>query len=110
MTFYRVTATYKNDGLLEEGCKIVLLCKTDKGKVTSGEWFGYAQEDSVKYPFILHKGIALLYGDEDNFSESTDFGKINLVKGNVVTVTTSSRVGEPVEYKYEITHVHAYDG
>jgi hypothetical protein len=109
VVFSRITATYNNEGILEDEYKIVILCMTDNGKLSAGEWFGYVQNESVKHPFILHKGIAFLYGDETNISEPTDFGSISPVKGGTFTLTTSSRLGEPVADKYEITHVHTYD-
>ena len=110
MRFVRVTATYKEDGILQDNFKIVVLCLTENERIAKGEWFGYVQNESVKHPFVLHNGIAFAYGDKDNISEPTNIGAVAIAKGETFTLTSSSRLGSPTAYNYEITHVHTYDG
>ena len=82
---------------------VTVLCAIDdKRRLVNGEWFGYAKEDNVTYPFVLQRGTTYFYGE---FYEATTLGKKPIQLGGYFTIKAEDG---SEEWVYEITHCHEY--
>jgi hypothetical protein len=111
MGFVRVVAAEREGGRKDASYKVVVICPiNDKHNVVPGEWFGYVQNDKVKHPFVLERGVRFFYGGEEHAYEPTNFGQKQIEVGSFFTLSNDPRDPEVFEATYEITGVHAYDG
>lgn len=111
MGFVRVVAAERVDGHREASYKVVVICQIDdKHNVVLGEWFGYVQNDKIKHPFVLERGVRFFYGGEEHAYEPTNFGQKQVEVGSFFTLSNDPRDPEAFEATYEIMSVNVFDG
>lgn len=108
MGFCRVIAASKEGGIVENNYKFAILCMvSESGKIEPGEWFGYAQNENIIYPFVLKENgprFICFYGGEEHYSESTNIEDKLIEMGALFTIFSK----EAVESIYQIISIHRY--
>jgi hypothetical protein len=111
MNIVRVVAAWREGGRREASYKVVVICQIDdKKNVVPGEWFGYVQNDKIRHPFILERGVRFYYGGDEHAYEPTNFGQKQVEVGSFFTLSNDPSDPETFEATYEITNVHVLDG
>ena len=109
MAFIRMVAVYKENGIINEDWKVILLCNVDEQfYITDGEWFGYVKDCDHIYPFVLQKTSVLFYGGDEHSYETSNLDNRQIVVGNYFSVFSSPDESEHIESAYEIASVHNF--